>query len=1609
MYRFIKTIFVLILLAMFSVNLCAILTEYSFTSTNGTFTEITGGTLLGDESSDDQRFVDPESPGGGTDFEMSGVGFPIGFNFNFNETVFNRIGINYNGWISFGQSTLTPSVITPSGLGSVLSVNSDEVAPAVLINRIAGLNDDLAAQTGSSLRIQTIGNAPNRICVIQWLNCRRWSQEGSNINFQIKLYETTNNVEFVYGTNTFTSDTSCQVGLRSVLSTDFNIRTTTDNWNNTTAATSNTATCFLSNTVFPTNGQIFTWTPPVPGSIPNPANLVGPTGDFVSITANLEWLSGGGMPSGYRLYFGTDNPPTNIINNLDLGNVNSYNPTNDLLYNTTYYMTVIPYNEFGTASNCPVWSFTTRTDPSISVFPYLQDFSGDVLPPTDWTRMSGLLNNPSDVTLLDGGWYFRNFGNVNTETNMAAVVNIYFTQANYWLVTPPINIGSTGNYQLEFDMALTSYYNPSPANQTGTDDKFAVVVSTDNGTTWSSTNTLRLWDNAGSPFVYNNISTTGEHVVINFSGYSGTILVGFYGESTEANADNDLFIDNVLIRQSPTTPQFSVSPLLKEYGNVQIQSTSAPQRFTISNTGIGNFNVSSITLSGTDVSQFVLTNNNTLPAQIGSNQIISFNVAFAPTSLGEKSASVTITDDLTRTTHTIALTGTGYDGSISTFPYLEEFSGENFPPTEWYRMEGILAAPSVVSNSDSYWWNGSFGNIFDPENPSARIDIWNTSVMHWLVTPSINLGNTTDYQLEFDLALTQYGTSNPAGQTGTDDKFAVVISTDNGSTWTSVNTLRLWDNVGSPFVYNEIATIGQHVIINLSQYSGYVRIAFYGESTVSNADNDLFVDNVKFIVCPTTPLFSVTPIEKNFGPSQINMLSLPQNFAISNIGIGQVGITSIQIIGPDAGQFQLLNNNTLPAQISSNQFISVSVNFMPTSLGPKTATLVITDNLTRTAHNIPLSGIGFDSSITTFPFELDFENITFPLMGWKIVSSSNSYSGWRYNTDATTAHSGNASVQVGYTNADHWMITPPIHVTNSGSGIKFWMRDYLSDTGWDYPDEFTSIRISTTSQDTSSFTTELARIDYLATTPEYQEFTVNMLQYIGQTVYIGFMRKSTGGNYVYMDDFYVGNPALVPPTNLQASVSNSSVTLTWESPLPNRSRTQKNTVSKQSNLRNNDRINLVNFKVYRNGTEIALLPSTVLSYIDTELINGITYNYYVTAVYTDPEGESGPSNAVQAIPDGSILNPPVNLTGQLTGQTVQLNWQNGNFTMNEGFENEGIPTNWNIADIDEDGYNWFAYVNAPHTGGQCLASASWTTESGALNPNNWIITPAINVGNGASLFWWVAGQDPANLGDQYKIYISTVGNDPSDFNTSCFSEVVNTTSWTRKQISLSNYAGQTIWIAFAHQNSPNHFILKLDDITVVSSDSKSINFNCDFESKQSSRSFSCIQEEGRINQVSSRTLTGYKIYKNDLPIAQTEVGVTSFADLLNTSGAYTYYVTALYQEGESEPSNSISITGINDIIVIPTVTALKGNYPNPFNPTTSVAFDMAKDGNVNIDIYNAKGQKVNTLINEFKKAGSYKTLWNGKDSNNLNCGSGIYFYRMKSGNYTSTGKMILMK
>jgi len=99
----------------------------------------------------------------------------------------------------------------------------------------------------------------------------------------------------------------------------------------------------------------------------------------------------------------------------------------------------------------------------------------------------------------------------------------------------------------------------------------------------------------------------------------------------------------------------------------------------------------------------------------------------------------------------------------------------------------------------------------------------------------------------------------------------------------------------------------------------------------------------------------------------------------------------------------------------------------------------------------------------------------------------------------------------------------------------------------------------------------------------------------------------------------------------------------------------------------------------------------------------------------------------------------------------------------------------------------------------------------------------------------------------------------------------------------------------------------------------------------------------------------------------------------------------------------------SDEVTVPLSTALVGNYPNPFNPETVISFSLGAEGLVNLDIYNVRGQKVRSLAGGAYGVGVHSVVWNGCSDDGRSVGSGVYFYRMVSGEYVGVKKMLLVK
>ncbi|RKZ12509.1 hypothetical protein DRQ50_11840, partial [bacterium] len=102
------------------------------------------------------------------------------------------------------------------------------------------------------------------------------------------------------------------------------------------------------------------------------------------------------------------------------------------------------------------------------------------------------------------------------------------------------------------------------------------------------------------------------------------------------------------------------------------------------------------------------------------------------------------------------------------------------------------------------------------------------------------------------------------------------------------------------------------------------------------------------------------------------------------------------------------------------------------------------------------------------------------------------------------------------------------------------------------------------------------------------------------------------------------------------------------------------------------------------------------------------------------------------------------------------------------------------------------------------------------------------------------------------------------------------------------------------------------------------------------------------------------------------------------------------------------VSGVQEPM-IPRVTVLMQNAPNPFNPRTTIAFDLASPGSVRLKIYSVDGKLVRTLVTERMEAGQHKRIWDGRDNGGRTVPTGVYLMRLETRGVTQTRKMLMLK
>ncbi|MDQ7054820.1 MAG: FlgD immunoglobulin-like domain containing protein [candidate division KSB1 bacterium] len=155
----------------------------------------------------------------------------------------------------------------------------------------------------------------------------------------------------------------------------------------------------------------------------------------------------------------------------------------------------------------------------------------------------------------------------------------------------------------------------------------------------------------------------------------------------------------------------------------------------------------------------------------------------------------------------------------------------------------------------------------------------------------------------------------------------------------------------------------------------------------------------------------------------------------------------------------------------------------------------------------------------------------------------------------------------------------------------------------------------------------------------------------------------------------------------------------------------------------------------------------------------------------------------------------------------------------------------------------------------------------------------------------------------------------------------------------------------------------------------------------------------------SETAQGdYHVITREL-IRPNGTGDYEFIDKSVQSGKrYFYMLEAVSVAGDVERFGPVMVQ-----IALPEKFALYPNFPNPFNPSTNIRFELPKTTHVTLIIFNSLGQEVVRLVDRPVPAGSHTILWDGRDKNGLPVPSGVYYYLFRAGDYKQSRKMLLLK
>ena len=1123
---------------------------------------------------------------------------------------------------------------------------------------------------------------------------------------------------------------------------------------------------------------------PDPTAIAKPANLTA-----TNVTASSATISRTSEESVWNLrYKSADAADWTNVNNLSAKTYALKGLTNNTTYNVQ--VQVVKGEE---TSRWASISFTTAYG-----IPYKQYFETSNIP-AGWKLYSGLLADvQEDPTKLISGKddYHWQFNSSN---------GAYITFSGYsgngtknWVVTPAVELGQASN--LSFDLSLRGgYWGNTDLQTNNADDRFIVLASIDGGTSWTQ---LALWDNAGSERVLNNIPNSGQNIMINFpASFAGkSVIVAFYAESTVSNNANCLFVDNVVFDDA--------NRCLEPTDLTATNVTS--RKSTVGWTSDGNlFNLQYkkasdaawTTVSGINAKTYELTG-------LTPKTAYTFRVQ---TDCG---GSQSIWSE---------------EGTFTTqfgIPFTETFANSS-RPEGWTGystlMSDVLDGTTTLSDHQN---NGAWGITDSSGDYYAYVNLWSQYEKQWLVTPDIMI-DVANSQLTFDLRLVD------SDKTGTDDQFAVLVTDDGGTTWA---LLALWNNSGSTRVFNDISYNGEQVALDLSAYNGKtIRLAFYAESTVSNADNVIRVDNVSVDVKPAVDAHR------------------PQNLTVSNITKNSATITWDADAAVTQWNIQYgLRKNTFRYEKTSD---TNSCELTLLNAGTNYEVLV---QAVSADGNSSWSNISF---VTDFPE--DHCNISYlfksenKTLGWNgttikvidvktgIEMASLTLAAGKNEETGTLALTQNREYRFAWipkdyydncsyyfydVNGDEFLHSDNgVYTSRNNNLITFTMdctvvnchqpKDFaVSDI------DFHSAKLSWTPGDDDQTEWE---IKYQQTTSYFDpdrygvsvSVTENPYTFTGLTqnreyvVYVRGVKGEEKSKWSRKLNFWTKNEKAVP-TDVEADNETfTTADVDWT----------VNGIEAKWDIR---------YRIEGTYGAFSTVSVTEHPYTLTDLTPDTEYEVQVRAVYDDASYGSWSEKGYIWTVNEKAMPSDLEQTAATT-TTATLGWKkNGIETkwnllyhvsewvkpiLTVDFE-DGLPEGWTTIDNDGDGRTWKIASNEDyvecHKSAACIVSASYMNQVGALHPDNWLVTPQIELGG--LVKFWMRGQDDSDYMEHFAVYVSTTGTDVADF-IEVMPETVAKDEYTMYIVDLSAYSGQG-YVAFRHFNCTDQFYLNLDDVTILGPD-----------------------------------------------------------------------------------------------------------------------------------------------------------------------------------------------